>query len=335
MKLNKVIIAGGTGFLGAPAAQAFEKKGIGICKVSLSGGDGIKADLFAAKEEELAALFGGVNADAMIYALGPDDRVMPDAPAYEFFYGKLVEGAEKICLAAKRSGVKKIVVLGSYFAHFNALSGGKLEKRHPYIRARARQEERLLALSDERCAVCVLQLPYIFGVTANRTPLWRESFLSHYDGYNSVFITRGGTAATTVEGVAELCVAAAVYGEGGQRYPVGGVNLTYKELLEKMLFYAKDPRKVHIVPAWIAAIGARGIMRAYAAAGKEPGLNPSALMTQIQNRCFYLDAAKTERALHLAECGFKPVREIDESIKITMRACYPERFENGEKDRNI
>lgn len=325
--IQKVFIAGGTGFLGMPAAEKFEKAGIGVCSASLSGGKNcVKFDLFSAAEEEIAALVGKCGADALLYALGPDDRATPPAPAYAFFHERLAVQSEKICRAAKRAGVKKIVALGSYFAHFNALYGGKLEKHHPYIRARAEQERRLLALSDEKCAVCMLELPYIFGVTAGRAPLWRESFLSHYDRYRTVFITRGGTAATTAEGVAETCVAAALYGAGGARYPVGGVNITYKELLEKMLFYAKDGRKVRLVPARLAALGAKGILKEYAAAGCESGLNPAKLMTEIQNRYFYIDAEKTETALHFAELGFSPVREIDAAVRASMEACYPERF---------
>lgn len=313
--------------MGLPAARLFRKIGVETVCASLAGGENCaKLDFFSADEDRLEEAFRAARADALLYTLGPDDRVMPAAPAYGFFHERLVEKAESICRAAKRAGVKKIVALGSYFAHFNAESGNKLEKSHPYIRARARQEERLLALSDENCSVCVLQLPYIFGVTEGRVPIWRESFLSHYDGFSSVFITRGGTAATTVEGVAQLCVAAAFYGEGGKRYPVGGVNVTFKELLEKMLFYAKDGRKVRLVPAWLAALGAKGVLKEYAAAGKESGLNPVKLMTQIQNRYFYVDAAKTENALRFAELGFSPVRDIDRSVQESMRACYPERF---------
>ena len=324
----KVFIAGGTGFLGGAALKKFAEKGIEVSAASRSGGkvgnitvDAL--DFFNESSSFLKEYFKSKNSDVFIYALGPDDRFMPPAPAYDYFYEKLVVKCSKILNAAVIAGAKRLIVLGSYFAHFDKAYGGKLSAFHPYIRARREQEEAVLNI----CAkTVILELPYIFGVPEKGKPIWRESFLSHYDGYPAVFMTGGGTAATDVNKVADAVFAAAYYGEGC--VPVGSVNITYIELLKKMLFYARDKRKVLRIPAFIGALGARGILKEYRKKGCEPGLDPVKLMTQIQNKKFYIDPVLTERALGYEKLGLKApgTDGTDEQLRLTMQACYPERF---------
>ena len=55
----------------------------------------------------------------MIYAVGPDDRYTPKAPAYDFFHFRLVDSVAKVFRAAEKAGVKKAVVYNSYFAYFD------------------------------------------------------------------------------------------------------------------------------------------------------------------------------------------------------------------------
>ena len=83
------------------------------------------------------------------------------------------------------------------------------------------------------------------------------------------------------------------------------------------------------IPAFIGALGARSVLKEYRKSGREPGLNPVKLMTQIQNKKFYIDPEETERALCYDKFNFKAVRDIDGELKKTMQACYAERFEKG------
>ena len=324
--MKKAFIAGGTGFLGRVALEKFVSRGVPVAAASRSGGNacGVSVDnldFFAESGECLTAYFKEKKFDVFIYALGLDDRVMPPAPAAPFFREKLVVQCKKILSAAVAAGAERLVVLGSYFAYFDKLCKGRLSESHPYIRARREQED--AALSSGVAAV-VLELPYIFGVPENGAPIWRESFLAHFDRYPAVFMTKGRTAATDATGVAEAVFAAAHCGSGC--VPVGGENISYIELVKKMLRFAKDGRRVLKIPAWLGALGARSVAKEYKKQGKEPGLDPVKLMTQIQNKDFSLDPAATERALQYERFGFSAVRDTEAELKKTMRACYPERF---------
>ena len=93
----KVFIVGGTGFLGYYATLEFLRRGHQVDTISLPDielGDwfpkevGVKyGNVFEMPHEELTELFQGY--DGMVYAVGPDDRYTPDAPAYDFFYKKV------------------------------------------------------------------------------------------------------------------------------------------------------------------------------------------------------------------------------------------------------
>lgn len=336
--IQKVCIAGGTGFLGYYTALKFLDMGVKVDAIALpnelSSLDWMDkrigltlGNLFEQTEEEIVALLKNKGYDAFVYGLGPDDRVLPNAPAYNFFHEKLVLQCEKICRAAKKAGIKVCAVMGSYFAHFDKLQNGKLSAYHPYIRARREQEQAVFALADTTFACMVLELPYIFGTIEGRKPLWRESFLSHFNGMKAIYFPKGGgTAVIDVTGVAEAIVASVFYGESKQAYPVGQENMTFKELVTLMLSSIKDNRKYIELPAWLCALGAKKIMKNMQKQGKENGLNAAKLMTQIQNKKFYVNAQELQHQLHYADLGFTGGKNVRESIAHTMRACYPERF---------
>ena len=337
--IKKVFIAGGTGFLGYHSALEFLKQNIQVDTISLPNEISIDSwfdsrikvafgDLFKMSEEEIFNLLKEQNYDCFIYALGPDDRFIPKAPAYAFFYDKLVTQCKKICLAAKKANIKRCIIMNSYFSTYDKLLNGRLSKNHPYIKARVQQEEELISLGDKtNFSVMVLELPYIFGTMPARKPLWRDAFLKHYDKMNSVILPKhGGSAVIDVSGVAQSVVACSFFGTHGSCYPVGKENLTFKELFTYMLKEAKDERKYKELPAFLTAIGAKFIDRKLKKQGLESGLNHAKLMTQIQNKKFYIDYDYLKESLHFDELHFDGGKDIFQSISETMKACYPERF---------
>ena len=207
---------------------------------------------------------------------------------------------------------------------------GKLSKHHPYIKARIKQEEAIFALKhDKNLTVMVLELPYIFGTMPQRKPLWRDSFLKYYDNMKSVILPKnGGTALISVEGVAESIVACSFFGKNGQCYPVAKENWPFKVLIPTLLQYAKDNRKYKEIPAFLTAIGAKFIDRRFKKQGLESGLNHAKLMTQIQCKKFYIQGKQTMKELNFDYFHFQGGKGLEKSIAETMKARYPERFEN-------
>lgn len=338
MNIKKVFIAGGTGFLGYYSALKFQEMNIKVDTIALPNElnsldwfpkqIGLKfGNLFEMTDEEIISLLKKENYDAFIYALGPDDRVVPNAPAIDFFKEKLVTQCVRICDCAKKSNIKRCVVLGSYFSYFDKKLNGKLSKYHPYIKARILQEQEIFKLADDNFEVMFAELPYIFGTMPERKPLWRESFLSHFDGMKAIYFpSGGGTAVIDVSGVSEGIVAITLNGKSKHAYVIAKENMLYKDLVKLMMKASKDYRPYKQLPAFLCAIGAKKIENKYKKQGKENGLSASKLMTQIQNKKFFIDPIPVQKELRYSELGFNGGKDVKESIIETIKACFPERY---------
>ena len=259
---KKLMIVGGTGFLGYYTGKLALEKGYKVSSISILDDDLENKDLdswfpkeidnqlidvFSASEEELKEYLKGY--DYMIYAVGPDDRYTPKAPSYDFFHFRLVECAAKVFRAARDAGVKKSVVYNSYFAYFDRIYPEmKLTEYHPYIRCRVEQAKKL---NEEKgnMEVVVLELPYIFGSMEAREPIWRKVFLDRYvNGHKTVFFSKGGTTMISVQHIAEAGIGAIEYGKDGERYPIGDENRSFKWMLSFMSECKGVKKKVLLPP---------------------------------------------------------------------------------------
>jgi nucleoside-diphosphate-sugar epimerase len=180
MIFMRVFIVGGTGFLGYYSTLEFLRRGHQVSTISLLDiplrewfPKDVKVeygDVFTTSESQLIMLFSGY--DALVYAVGPDDRFIPKSPAYSFLHERLVEACGRVIAAARNANVKRCVVLNSYFAYFDRIWPQKsLANHHPYIKCRIEQAERVINEGGNSMAVMMLELPYIFGVMPERIPL--------------------------------------------------------------------------------------------------------------------------------------------------------------------
>ena len=272
MPLSKrVLVIGGTGFLGYHAIQEFRNKGWGVTALGLPPAPSadpsavasgqtlhpavkvILQNLDDASDEELLSILEGHT--ALVFAAGLDDRVTPKKPAYPKFHHANVETSLRLFQLAARAGVKRAVVLGSYFAHFNRLWPKlKLAERHPYIRSRVEQEQALTSIPGLQ--TCALELPYIFGSlpVPGWKPLWAP-LVKYIRSSKILFYMKGGTACISAQTAGRAIVAVIEHGEAGQCYPIGQENLTWPQMLTRLA--AADERKVRVVtlPIWLIQFG--------------------------------------------------------------------------------
>ncbi|MBN2652148.1 MAG: NAD(P)-dependent oxidoreductase [Spirochaetales bacterium] len=337
---EKVMIVGGTGFLGFYSALEFLKRRIPVSSVSIPDVElgewfppqlhifSQNFDVFTASEEDLCNVFDGY--DVVVYAVGPDDRITPPAPAYDFFYDRLVSHCSIVAKAARKSGVKRLVVMNSYFTYFNKVYHGQLAQNHPYIMARVLQAAEFIAAGEAgEMDVMILQLPYIFGSMPGREPLWKKVFLDRFAKMPVLPFPGGGTVMIHVRGVAQAVVAATINGEHGKFYPIGLTNMKFKKMIESMYGVLGMKKKVLTVGSRFASLGAEFLKRAEARHGRQAGLDYPKLMSDIQSKDFYYDQElieEVQQSLGFAELDFEPVPSVEEGIVSTMKACYPERF---------
>jgi dihydroflavonol-4-reductase len=327
----KIIIVGGTGFLGYHALLVALDRGYSVDAIAINDielGEWYPkkvtvryGDVFKLSEDKLKEHFTDYN--AMIYAVGPDDRVTPPAPAYEFFHSRLVVACEKVVTAARKSGVKKCVILNSYFAYFDRIWPEKeLSKHHPYIRCRVEQSERAVSAGGNKMSVMILELPYIFGSMPNRIPLWKNVFLDGFIKNKIIFFPKGGTNMIAAEHVGEAIIGALEHGIHSRHYTVGDENHSYNEMLDMMFKAVGMNKKIINIPRFIAVIAGIMINRRWKKKGLEGGLDARYLMRDILTDNLFFDPSDTAEKLRYRRGGLK------ESITSTMKACYPERFKD-------
>ena len=295
----KVFMIGGTGLLGAAAAQMFIDRGHSVKTLALpplpEGApipeemEIIFANYLEKTDDEMLEMMA--DCDTFVFAAGVDERVEFPAPVYEAYRKYNIEPVRKLLTLAKKAGVKHSVVLGSYFAYF-AKEWPELEltKHHPYIRSRIEQEEVALSFAqDGTMDVAVLELPYIFGTQPGRKPVWVILIEQLARMKPCTMYPKGGTTMVTVRQVAEVIVGAAEKNVGGTAIPVGYYNLTWNEFL-RIVHAAMDMPKRGIIniPKWSFQLFGFTMRKEYKDKGVEGGIDPVGL-AEIMCRCTFID----------------------------------------------
>ncbi len=333
----KIMVFGGTGLLGHEAVEVALERGHEVTSMDINDAHSeswftkkaksIVGNIFTMTEEEICEVLKGY--DAMVYAVGPDDRFIPSEPAYEYFKLRLVDYAAKVFRAARKAGVKKASLCSSYFLYFDRkFPEKKLSIIHPYIQVRKEQAEVILQEAKEENGypelnVYVMELPYIFGTCPNREPLWKDIFLKSIDLTNDeapVYFPNGGTVMCTSRHIGESLIGALEYGKESKHYPIGDENRTFEFMLNNLMegYLDGKVRKIITPPKEYVAEMQDKKYQAEIAAGKYRGLHPKYLMLDIQYDFFYYtdeEIASVCEELHLTRGG------VQEAIVETGKVC--------------
>jgi dihydroflavonol-4-reductase len=305
----RTVVLGGTGFLGYYAVLELLRRGHEVTVLAM---DLPEPELLPSQvslrlarlddcgDEELAELLAGHH--NLVFAMGADDRVLPRAPAYDFFHRANVISTQRIVRLAREAGLRRVVVCGSYFAHFERTRPElAMAEHHPYVRARKEQARVAILEGGEQLVVSVLELPYIFGGMPGRRPLWTP-LVRYLASPWPLLYTRGGTSMIAVERVAEA-IAGACEREGeSASLPVADVHMDWRSFVEGLSRRAGRPKRMIPVPAALLAVGAWLFLIYTRLRGKEHGLHPVRFLA-VQTREIYVDDDEIARARALLGFG--------------------------------
>lgn len=319
----RVFVIGGTGFLGTYTVKELLRRGHSAATLAnLPPSSQIDfpaeidltlADLSTLSDEDLAALLAGC--DGLVFAAGVDDRVVPDAPAYPFFYAANVAATERVIRLARQAGVRRAVVFSSYFAALDLRwPEMKLAETHPYIRSRREQIEAAKQAAGSNLTVSFLMLPYIFGSLPGRVPLWKPLIDYIASPLPWVFYPSGGSAMVAVGEVASAAVRALEAGQPGREYPIASQNLTWKQFLTRLGSLLGKPKPIVTLPAWLVRVGMWFVGLSFKLRGKEGGLDPVPF-TDLQTRDAFLDTETSQQQL-----GYQRY-DLDDALAETVRVC--------------
>lgn len=329
----RALVLGATGMLGYACCLEFVRHGHEVEGVSRSGkplgaefNEHVVVhahDMSSVSDIELTSLMLGT--DVLVYALGPDDREVPAAPALDYYREHLVARTARILQVARQAGVRRAVVLGSYFSYFDRQHPEwKLAEHHPYIQARQEQAQAAIAAGEpeeegeHRLDVMILEIPYVFGATPGQTPFWKDVLFDRLRAMKRVLYPAGGSAMVTTKQVGEAVVGLALRGEHGGRYPVADVNMSWNELIAIVRSEMGLSTGVTNVPAFLTALPLRRRHKELREKGLEAGLDYSRLPHDIMHRKLYVNTEESRRQLAFTSGG------VPQAIRETVWASYPE-----------
>ena len=297
-----LLVLGGSGLLGTFAVQEALRRGHVVTALARTPRDSggpvrwLAGDVTRMTEAQLGEACAGQ--DAVVYALGLDDRQPHPRPSYPVFFEDHVTVCTRVGRAAREAGVKQFVVYGSYFTHLDrAWPALALARHHPYVRSRCEQRDAVLALARPGFDPYVLELPYIIGALPGNVPPWTFLFsMLAGPGPVALFFTRGGTAAVTARQVAQAALGAIERRAPTGAYALGGVNWTWAEWARRFFEAAGTSKRLWSLPSFLFVLFGALSGLFLALRGQERGLaiGPFA---RLQYAEAFLDPQPAQQAL--------------------------------------
>lgn len=309
---RRMLVTGGNGFLGSRLVRLLCAEGWTVrCLLRRSSRTGRIDDLPVERvigdvrdPQSLEAATAGCRGVMHLASLASWELI-----ASPLLHAVVVEGTRNVLRAAQAAGNLRTVVMSSAAAINGTdhpvvqdeTAPFTLDPREFSYAAAKRQAEQLTAgVVAEGLPAVIVNPAEIYGpddtdfVTSGNLRQWIRS--------RPAMVLQGGTGIVHVDDVATAVLAAWRRGRVGERYFLGGENLTLKALAELTLELAGHPRRpVMVLPNGL-------VKRAAALAGRSrmPFPVPPA-MIPYATKYWFFTAAKAERELGVQ---FRPAAEV-------------------------
>jgi len=198
-------------------------------------------DYLLLSDDEIRECFSGC--EGFVFAAGVDDSIN----------NFNVTPMERLLHIARESGVKHVVICGTYFSYFDRKWPRlKLSLWHPYVKSHTEREEAALSFGSDNFNVGVLEFPYIFGVQQEREPVW-TLLVKILRGMKWVTMySKGGTTMITRNQAAQAIAGALEKTKGAKRWPIGCYNMPWKDFLAIVHKNMGMPERIIItIPNWL------------------------------------------------------------------------------------
>jgi dihydroflavonol-4-reductase len=302
-----VLVTGASGFVGAAIVRALLAQGRQV-RVLLRPSsdrrnvDGLDVETRLGSLEDGASLAAALDGSGALYHVAADYRLWVRNP--RAMMKANVDGTRLLMLAALEQGVERIVYTSSVATLGLPYGGGLSDETTPstlddmigpYKRSKFLAEQAVQALIKARGLPAVIVNPStpIGPRDVKPTPTGRL-IVEAASGKMPAFVDTGLNI-VHVEDVAAGHLLAEEKGVIGERYILGGENLTLAEILRRVaVLTGRKPPTVSIpIPAiWPIALGAE--LWAYVS-GKEPFVTRDGL--RMARKKMFFSSAKAERAL--------------------------------------
>src|SRR5437667_738665 len=312
-------VTGATGFLGSHVARALGNNGADLRLLvrqnsNLKNIQNLKVDLVTGDLRDPASLEKGIAGCEVIFHVAADYRLWVRDP--NEMYRSNVEGTRAILEAARKNGVRRVVYTSSVATIGFTSNGQPADENSPvsldnmighYKRSKFMAEQ--VAIEAARAGqdiVIVNPSTPVGGRDIKPTPSGRiivdflkKKFPAYVDtGLNLVDATQ----------CARGHIAALEKGRSGERYILGGENLTLKQILDKLAALTGLPSPTIRVPYGLAlAAGDVDELVTGRIRGREPRATIDAV--RMGRKKMFVSSAQAER-----ELGWKCI-PVDDSLR--------------------
>ncbi|TVR02784.1 MAG: NAD-dependent epimerase/dehydratase family protein [Deltaproteobacteria bacterium] len=307
----KVFLTGGHGFIGSRVVSQLLDEGHGVrCLVRSTSDtariDGLTWERVVGDVRDADSLREGMHGcDAVIHLASPSSWNDINSPAMS----AIVEGGTQNVLEA--AGERPVVFASSIIA-VGASEGGPVihDESSPfnltdpslvYAHAKNRAEELCRLAASKGQHVVIVNPAEVYG--PEDTGMVTAGNLVDFAKSRPVFVSHGGTSVVHVDDVANGTIRALEKGRSGERYILGGDNLTVRQLAELTLELLGLDRSVIAVPTPIL----RGLASAGSLLRIPLPFNP--LVIPYATRYFFMNNQKATEELGVTFRGARAVLE--------------------------
>ena len=306
----KVFLTGATGFVGGHVARVYAAEGASLRLLtrktsSLAGIEGLDADIVQGDLRQPEALRSALaGCDALVH-VAADYRLWVTDP--KEMYAANVAGTRELLRIANELGVPKVVYTSSVATMGFKMDGSIVDEATPvnesamighYKRSKFLAEQEAIAAARAGQHVLILNPTTPIGPgDAKPTPTGR--IIVDFLNRNFPAYVETGLNLVDVSEVARMHVVALDRGTPGERYILGGENLTLKQILDRLSAITGLPSPTMKVPHWVAmAFAAFDQTLTGKLRGKEPRATVEAV--RMGRKMMFASSSKAER-----ELGFK------------------------------
>ena len=303
----KVFVTGATGFVGSHVARVLAEQGADLRLLVRSSSDpknieGLNAERVTGDLRDPASLEKAIAGCEVVFHVAADYRLWVRDPAQ--MYRSNVEGTRAILEAARKNRVRRVVCTSSVATMGFTLNGKPADENSPvsledmighYKRSKFMAEVVALEAGREGMDVVVVNPSTPVGEQDIKpTPTGRiiVDFLKRkFPAYVDT-----GLNLVDVRECARGHVAALEKGRSGERYILGGENLTLKQILDKLAATTGIPSPKVRVPYVVAlATGVIDEVITGHILGREPRATIDAV--RMGRKKMFVSSAKAEREL--------------------------------------
>jgi dihydroflavonol-4-reductase len=304
-----ILVTGATGFVGSHLCRALAEQGHRVRALhrptsSLALLEGVPAELVQGDLFEPDSLALAARDIEVVYHCGGRVGSWTDA---EEMAASHVEGTHNILSAARQCGVRRFIHTSSVAAlgvPERATEANEtlpiMDESHawnyaaeewPYGYAKHRAEGEVLSTTAEGFDTIILNPASVFG--AGDKNLASSAIVMHMARGRRPPIPPGGLNVIHIDDVIAGHLAALEQGESGERYILGGENITHEQLLTTVAEVVGAPRPRWHIPGWAL----RTLSSPAELLGRIMDIPLRGHMFRLAGLHFYYDSRKAQREL--------------------------------------